>query len=711
MATLEKIRSKSVLLLIVIGVALLAFIIGDAITNSRNLFGDHTTVARIGGDKIDYTEYISKREEINNRYEQARRQNPAQFANFDNQMISQMALDELVGEKLLDRAVDDAGIRTTPEQLRFYVMDNPVNPSIQTIVQQLNASGLSVSTPQQAYEVIFNPRRNGLTETDMAPFQRAWLAMEQETRQMVKRQTYQKLLYGLVKANELDKKALYNDYIVTSDVDIAYHPFGQLDPAQYPVDEAEVKAAYESDKSRFKVDAMTKDVAFIAVSISPSKADRDAADILAQKTADELRDSAGLVSKELKRDGIVVTHKELRVKDLPSGAVKDFVLSAQDGEVKLISRNINGFNIVKMGKRTSMMDSIQLNLVQVAGASLPARILADLNAGNVALDSLSSKFGADSVMIQKEQWIPLFTAQGKTNALENGQLDSLLNADGKYVSLMSTPQGAVLAKVSKRNAPVEVYTYEEVNYDLKPSTKTINDERAKLEKFLDDNTTAKAFAENAAKAGYSVNDLSLSASSVAVPRMAGLQSYYPDSRQVVRWVMIDGKPGEVSHIYESKDALTPALYAVAVVNEYDDYAPLANGEVNRYAMEKARRVKAGAALVKEYQSKSSTVASAAEAMGVEPQNAPTFRFGRNMQVRDAEVMGQIAGSKPGKVVVVAGDNGVYAYQVKGNGKEDFPFSDAQYEQQYFQLVNPNMGDMLRGTKKYKNNIYKFEAGD
>ena len=38
MATLEKIRSKSVFLIVVIGVALLAFIIGDALTNSQNIF-------------------------------------------------------------------------------------------------------------------------------------------------------------------------------------------------------------------------------------------------------------------------------------------------------------------------------------------------------------------------------------------------------------------------------------------------------------------------------------------------------------------------------------------------------------------------------------------------------------------------------------------------------------------------------------------------
>lgn len=46
MATLEKIRSKSVFLIVVIGVALLAFIIGDALTNSQNIFGERTTTDR-----------------------------------------------------------------------------------------------------------------------------------------------------------------------------------------------------------------------------------------------------------------------------------------------------------------------------------------------------------------------------------------------------------------------------------------------------------------------------------------------------------------------------------------------------------------------------------------------------------------------------------------------------------------------------------------
>ena len=162
--------------------------------------------------------------------------------------------------------------------------------------------------------------------------------------------------------------------------------------------------------------------------------------------------------------------------------------------------------------------------------------------------------------------------------------------------------------------------------------------------------------------------------------------YYPDSRQVVRWVMIDGKPGEVSKIYESKEAATPALYVAAVNSEYDEYVPVSNPEVKKYITEKVRRSKAGDAQVKKYQAKASDMASVAAAMGVQPTDMAQFRFSARSGVNDPKVMGQIAGGKPGKkVVVVKGDDGVYAYVINGRSKENFKYDDATYQRQFQQL--------------------------
>ena len=705
MATLEKIRSKSVLLIVVIGVALLAFIIGDAITNSRNLFGDQTTVAKVGSTKIEYTDYVKKREELNAQLENARRQNPAQFANYDTQVLGQMAIDQLMGEALIDEAASKAGIRTSPSQLSYYLLQQPINPRVNELLQQLNSAGYGVSTPAQAFEIIFNPKRNGVTEAEMAPYQRYWLAIESETGQMIRRNTYQKLLMGTVKANDLDKKALYNDYVGTRNVAIAYKPYGNVSDEKYDPTDNEIKEEYNNVKGTYKVDELTKEIAFIAVTIAPSDADREASAQLAAQTAQALKSGNIAQNKELRKEGIVVTHKQLREKDLPRN-VKDFVTTAPKDSVEILSENIKGFTVVKVGPRKLEIDSIQLDVVQVIGENLASRTLISLNEG-LSVDSIVS----DSVMVQKNQWIPLYNAQGFTGALDSSQIDSLMKAGNKYINLVSSPQGSVLAKVTNKSNPVAIYEFDEVNYDLKPSTATVSEARTKLEDFLTANVSAQLFEENAPKEGYAVRNINLNSSTPAVPRTPGMQSFYPDSRQVVRWVMIDGKPGEVSHVYESKDAMSPALYAAAVIASFDDYMPLSNPEVKDKVADRVRKSKVGDELLGQYSSQTSSMESAANAMGVEPRNNATFRFGRNPQVRDAAVMGQIAGSKPGDVVLVKGDSGVYAFQIESENTENFPYTDSQYEQQYFQLVNPNMGEMLKGAKEYKNNIYKFEAGD
>jgi hypothetical protein len=99
-------------------------------------------------------------------------------------------------------------------------------------------------------------------------------------------------------------------------------------------------------------------------------------------------------------------------------------------------------------------------------------------------------------------------------------------------------------------------------------------------------------------------------------------------------------------------------------------------------------------------------------MGVEVRNIEKFRFGRNNGVSDMAVAGKIAGSNADKKVqIVKGDDGIYVYQVSSKSSESFPYNEQMYEQQYYQLVNPDLISMLKGTKKFKNNIYKFEAGE
>jgi peptidyl-prolyl cis-trans isomerase D len=713
MATLEKIRRRSVLLLIIIAVALLAFIVGDALTNSRNIFGNRTTVAEVGGTKIDYMDYQNKRSELNDRLEQQRKYNP-NMQNYDSQMLAQAALQELVGETLLSQAVDKLGIVVTGDQLRFYMLENPINQNLGTLIQQLNASNIAVQTPEQAYKAIFQPQTVGKTDADMAGFKNYWLQLENETKTLVAQQSYVRLLQGTFVANDLDKKLIQEGYATVSDITYAMVPYGQLDEKKYPVSDADIKAAYDRDKNRYRVDEPTKTISFINVAVAPSQKDLEASQKLALKTVAELAGN-GTLSKETKKAGVTIARQQLRGVDIKEQNIKDFVATATADTVRIISNDIKGFTAVKMGSRTAERDSIKLNIVAVAGKTLPAKVLAQLN-GGLAIDSVAKKFSADSVNVTKEQWFPLFTAQGRTDFPQN-YLDSLAVAGGRYIALDATDEGTVYAKIVEEKAPVTIYEYDLVTYNLQPSNTTMQAAQSKLNKFLETNNTADKFVANAAKAGYTVSTYDVSQSTPAIPIFEGMNQYLPDSRQVIRWVMIDASKGDVSHIYESKDVYAPKLYAAAVTDEFEDYYPVNHRHVKESLTDKVRRQKAGDAMVKTYSAKGTTVSQIAAAMNATPQEAQVrFSVMGARPIADAAVVGKIAGSKQGgKATVVRGDNGVYVYQVNKITKENLGNDqNGMFEQQFMQFsqfARPNLLDMLIGKDKVKNYIYKFEAGE
>lgn len=710
MATLEKIRKRSVLLLIVIAVALLAFIIGDALTNSRQIFGNDTTVAKVGSSKIDLMEYQRRMSEFNEQI----RQNPNAP---DPQAVSQLVLEQMIAESLLNEAVDKMGVKVGGDLLRIYMFNAQI-AEVQLIMQQLNQAGIPVQTPEQAWNAIFSPQQYGKTAQDMESFRQAWIAAETVAKRGMAGELYRSALTMAFQPNDLDKQMLAQDFDTQIKTNFAFKPYGNLDAKQYPVTDQDKQAAYEELKYMYKVEIPTKSVAFIRLDVTPSAADQKASKALAAKTLGELA-RGGQLSKDTKKAGVAIDRHILRAADIENQAIKDFVASAPKDSMLFVYNDIKGFEIIRMGDRKQDVDSIQINLVATAGGSLPNRVLTALNSG-INLDSLytTGHFSPDSVIVaQKEYWVEMYSSNGPTEAMDQSMLDTLTNAAGRYVLLRSdAQQGALIGKIVKQNAPVNIYTYEDVTYALKPGSNTLADAQQKLGNFLADNNTTKSFMDNAAKKGFNLSQYDLSQNSPAIPVFEGGQELLADSRQVVRWVMMDGKKGEVSPYFESKDPLHPQFYAVAIVDEFDDYLPISHRHVAPMVEQYARNSKAGDAWVKQY-NKGNAQASA-QAMGQQLQTVDiAFNPYNTGGVADREVAGIIAGSAKGKYNIVKGKNGVYVYQVVDIKKVPASMDDAMYAQmiQQFNGINPQnpMGyifNALKGKKKITNNVYQFEAG-
>ena len=118
MATLEKIRSKSILLFTIIIVALLAFILGDFFTSGRSLFGNGTTVAKIGDHEIDVQLYQQRLNQVNQQLQsQGQQQDP--------EMIQAQVLQEMLFESMMEEEFNKLGLVVTNKELDYFKGNNP----------------------------------------------------------------------------------------------------------------------------------------------------------------------------------------------------------------------------------------------------------------------------------------------------------------------------------------------------------------------------------------------------------------------------------------------------------------------------------------------------------------------------------------------------------------------------------------------------------
>ena len=137
MATLEKIRKKSVLLLVIIGAALIAFIIGDFLNTGQSIFGNATTVANVDGEKIDYMQYQQRYSALTENNQQMRDTDPA--------IIQNQVLDQMIGEILLNEEYDALGIDVSDSELSDYMFkymlrqDQNFAQSLQYLLQATQA--------------------------------------------------------------------------------------------------------------------------------------------------------------------------------------------------------------------------------------------------------------------------------------------------------------------------------------------------------------------------------------------------------------------------------------------------------------------------------------------------------------------------------------------------------------------------------------------
>lgn len=659
MATLEKIRSKSVLLLVIIGVALLAFIIGDFLNSSRTIFGPDNSVADIDGDKIEAGEFQKRQEELT--------RNSNASSDEERAYQDQMVLRQMLIEKLRDTEFEKLGLTVTDEELNDAV--NGKNPMLADYLA-MQFTGNREMTAAQLRSLTNEPGKYGIDESQAQAYRQMWLQFENSLSEQLLNNKFMGMVMGTMVANKLDVAQLYADQ--NTGVNISYATVAYTNDPSVKVDDAEIQKLWEADKSNYALDEEYRLVSMISVPIAPSVEDETVARKKISEVLDSLNTTPALDAlrgqKGFQYQRMTLTNAAIAeaVKRGGNSRLKDFADSAKIGSAAMIEDGPTQFQIAKLLDRASEIDSVTINFVayETAEASTADSVRAAIASGKKAQE-LQAIAGVRLALDSISTSLTNPTLSDELNQLVTGARQAILDAEIGQPFLADTLGNQaveVLYTVTDRKAPQSNVDIAIVSYILEPSDATVNNLRENLEKYIAENNTAAKFFENASGANYNCSYTDISASNPYVMLGQTQQGpvFLPGSNKAASWAL-EAEKGQVSPIFGDERT---GSFIVAAVNEiFPEYRTIADPRVKENLARIARNNKEAETLVKKYQGKASNVEGYAQAMGSQVSTdivnlvAPHNNFG-------SELVGRIMTTTQGKLVgPVKGENGVVVYQV------------------------------------------------
>lgn len=692
MATLEKIRNKSVLLFVIIIVALLAFILGDFLTSGRTYFGDPTTVAKAGGQKVEYQEYQNRLSRLS---EQQRNRN------YDADVASQQVINELLTEKLFKQECRDLGIVVTDKEISEAMTGENIHPAAyQTIAYLSQQMGLPAASGSDVFNAMNAPAKYGLPVEAGNQIRQIWADTEKQVEEQLLGAKFYRLVGGLFGANKVDAKALYDDNAATRHIAYAVKDVNSVADDQVEFGDADIEAYWKAHKNDYKLDEELRAVDYIYVPIEPSQADR----LAAQKAVEEA--VAGLNAKP----GVeaVQTDSRFSVNRTTTAAsgindrrLKSFVTDSVAGKAAVINQTNTAYTIAKVLSTKQGIDSLNVTMLSAQNPAILDSLAAALNAGKAFADIVDNTTigGQDSLWTSLE-------APGVDNKLKKALTEAAVGTAFVYTDTVNGEPASAIYRVNRRHNPVTFYEVATIDFAIDPSNATLEELTQNLRTYVSNNSSAKDFSENASAAGYSVQNTQVGASS---PRLGAAS----DSRKFVKWVM-EAKKGQVSPMLQ--DDKQSYIIAMAVTDIYDDgYLPASSPAIAAQLRQQALNSKKADKLMADYAGKAKDVAGYAKAMGVEPAegnvnfNSPVLL---NLGVNESAIQGAVAAAEKGKTAgPVKGNHAIIVFEVKDVNTDSRPFNEDEYGQRFTQafgfgrLQSPL--PLLLGKNKVENKSLNF----
>ena len=555
MAILGKIRSKGVMLMLIVGLALFAFIIGDALTQGSTYFNkSREVVGEIAGEKINISEFQASIDQLTDVYKIETGQ-----SNFDEEMTAQIRAsvwESMVNEKILFAEAKKLGLSVGKEELSDRLIGNNIHP---LVMQRRAFAGENGQFSRSALLNFLNSLETTPENDDMRQqIEQAkayWKFWENNVKLSILQEKYNALMAKTVTANSLDAKSEYAAAKRIVDVNYVVQPYFTVPDADVKVSQSEIKDRYNKMKEQFKMEA-NRSIKYVVFQVKASPEDYKKAQTEMNTLSAEFTttaDVAGFVNKnsEVRYDG-----KPYSEATVPAN-LKAFAFGSPAGSVYGPVFENEAYTMARVVETGIVeADSVKLRHIFLAKSdeSKTDSLIAAISSGaNFA--ELAAKYSAVKQTAANGGeigWI-VDGIQGLDKEIITKSFASAIN--GVFTS--KNEQGTQIFQVTEKTAPKRKVKLAVFQINVSPSNVTVskiyNDAKQFAAELSGDEFDKKAKEKNVIV--RTANDLLSSTEKVAD---------LAQSRQVVRWAF-ENKKGEVSDVYDCDNN-----FVVATVTEVNE---------------------------------------------------------------------------------------------------------------------------------------------
>lgn len=520
MAVLSKIRERSMFLIIIIGLALFAFVLdpstlGDFFNSSKV-----NEVGEVNGEAITTQEFFQKVETYKQQV----------GANVPEMQAVNSVWENILREKIYQNQLSKAGITIGEADVWKELINTPF---IQNSPEYQNEAGL--------FDELKFKQFLADTKENNKDLWSQWAAYMNQVKENLSVTTYNNLVTAGLGASLKEGEAAYNYENTKLSADFVYVPYTSVPDSLVKIKKSEVENYMKNHETDFKVEASV-DIFYVPFDIKPTPEDENAIKEDVKSLIEDFKNSSNEASFLSENESDTKLNTNFQYKNLVTAEVADAIFSGNKGDVFGPYKDKEFYKISKITEVSNLPDSVKASHIllsfvgsqrvapEVSRTQEEAKNLADsilniVKNNKSKFESLAKEFSNDKSNAEDGGDLNWFTY----NAMTPKFRDFTFESKKGDIGIVETPFGYHVVKIDDQKNIQKVVKLATLSKKIIPSEATENAIFRKSEEFSLAVSKENKFMDVAKEKGYLTKPaIGIKALDENVPGLG-------NQRQIVTW--------------------------------------------------------------------------------------------------------------------------------------------------------------------------------